>query len=423
MNKNQTISVNIDPSIFNQTYIPHFLSTEQYKYNVFYGGSGSGKSNYIAHYLILDLLKNKKRLLVVRQTLATIRESAFKELVNVIEKMNLHNQKGTTITHSNLRITLPTGSEIIFRGADEESKLLSISDIDTVWVEEASEISYDIFTQLKLRLRGKGHKKRLFLSFNPISASHWLKKEFFDNKVDDCFVLKTTYLDNRFLDEEYHKVMDDMKNRNPDKYKVYALGEWGTTGKQVFTSWKVKKFNVHELIKSNPKLKTAIGGDFGFSLDPSTLICSLVDLENRKIYIFDELYEKGLMNNELAERIHDKGYHRQIIYFDSSEPKSIAELQMYGLSKVKAAVKGKGSIMQGIQFIQQFDIIVQPSCVNTIDELENYSFKRDKATGHYLNQPIDSFNHLLDALRYSMVQFQTKESRKMKVLPSSYLGI
>lgn len=420
--KQQTIDVNIDPSIFNHAYIPHFMSKEKYKYNVFYGGSGSGKSNYIAHYLILDLLMNKKRCLVVRQTLTTIRESAFKELVNVIEKMNLYNHKGTFVTHSTLKIVLPSGSEIIFRGADEESKLLSISDIDTVWVEEASEISYDIFTQLKLRLRGKGHKKRMFLSFNPISASHWLKQEFFDNQVEDSFVLKTTYLDNRFLDEEYHKVMQDLKQRNPDKYKVYALGEWGTTGKQVFTNWSVKDFDMNELIKSNPNIKTAIGGDFGFSLDPSTLICSLVDIQNRKIYIFDELYEKGLMNNQLAERIQNKGYHKQTIYFDSSEPKSISELRMYGLSKVKAAIKGKGSIMQGIQFLQQFEIIIHSKCKNTINEFENYSFKKDKSSGQYINEPIDNFNHLIDALRYSVVQFQSK-GVKPKFYTNAMFGI
>ena len=277
VNNQQPISINIDPNIFNHAYIPHFMSKEEFKYNVFYGGSGSGKSNYIAHYLIIDLLKNKKRLLVIRQTLATIRESVFNELVNVIKRMNLDTHKDTKITHSTMRIGLPNGSEIIFRGADEESKLLSISDIDTVWIEEASEISYDIFTQIKLRLRGKGHKKRIFISFNPISASHWLKAEFFDNQVDDCYVLKTTYLDNRFLDAEYHKVMLDLKERNFDKYRIYSLGEWGVTGKQVFSKWKAVEFDVHDLIKSNPNLKTAIGGDFGYSLDPSTMICSLVE--------------------------------------------------------------------------------------------------------------------------------------------------
>ena len=306
------------------------------------------------------------------------------------------------VSKTSLTITFPNGSVILYKGADSESKLLSISGITKVWVEEASEISKDLFNQLELRLRGGDSKKQFYLSFNPISATHWLKAEFFDNPKEDASICHSTYLDNKYLDEEYIANLLDMKERNPVKYDVYALGKWGVLGKKVYENWTIQDFAVHELVQSNPNLKAVFGMDFGYVSDPSTLIASLLDLENRKLYIFDEMYEKGFLNNQIADRIKDMGYSKEMIIADSAEQKSIAEIKGYGISRIKPARKGAGSIMQGITFIQQFDIVVHPSCKNTINELENYSFKKDKNTGAFLNQPIDDFNHILDALRYSL---------------------
>lgn len=367
----------------------------------------------------MKLFQKKQTLLIVRQTFSSIRDSVFAEIIAALSRMSL--LPYVKISKATLGIQFPNGSRIIFKGADDENKLLSISGIDLVWVEEASEITKDLFNQLELRLRGGSDKKIFYLSFNPISAMHWLKEEFFDNPKDDSLVCHTTYLDNRFLDDEYIANLLDMKERNPQKYEVYALGKWGTTGKKVYENWSVLHFDYHTLIQENHKAKAIFGMDFGYVTDATTLVCSLLDLENRKLYIFDEMYEHGLLNNQIAEQVKAKGYAKELITADSAEQKSIAELKGYGLSRIKPARKGPDSIMNGIQFLQQFEIIVHPSCIHTIDELENYAFRKDRATGKYINKPEDNNNHILDALRYSLEAFSKRTG--VSFLSKNALGL
>jgi phage terminase large subunit len=413
----RSINLNVSKAMFNKPYLPYLESDN--RYNVFYGGAGSGKSRFLAMKLTLDLLKKKSKLLVVRQTFASIRDSVYAEFLDVFQTFKITDY--LSISKSTLTIDFPNGSQIIFKGGDDETKLLSISGVDLCWVEEASQISYDLWGQLKLRLRGGTGKKRFYLSFNPISSLHWLKREFFDNPPEGVTVCHTTYKDNRFLDAEYIASLEEFKERDPVKYAVYALGQWGVMGRKVFENWKVEDFRTADLIKKNNALEMAVGMDFGYVSDPSTLICSLVDVANRKLYIFDELYEKGLLNNELGQRVTEMGYAKERIIADSAEKKSIEELRGYGLRRIKAAAKGAGSIQTGIQYVQQFDIIVHPSCQHTIDELENYSYKKDKATGKYTNQPIDNYNHLIDALRYSLEPF--RKNTKLRTINAKLFGI
>lgn len=413
-----TVKLNLDRSFFNEKYIPYLNSNA--RYNVFLGSAGSGKSHFVAHkLLIMDLLKQKKKLLVVRQTFSSIKDSVYAELVDALTKMQVIDL--IKISKTTLNMTFPNGSQIVFKGCDDEAKLLSISGFDICWIEEASEISKEIFQQLELRLRGRGHKKQFYLTFNPTSNLHWLKEMFFDNPKDDSLVCHSTYKDNKHLDQAYIDSLLDMKVRNPEKWRVYGEGLWGVMGRKVFENYKVKEFDYKILLKMYPNLQPAVGMDFGYIADPSTLIASLVDIEKRKIYIFDEMYEKGLLNNEVAQRIHEKGYSKEIIIADSAERKSIDEIKGYGINRIKPAKKGAGSIMQGIGFIQQFEIIIHPSCKFTIDEFDNYSFKKDKATGQYLNEPIDSYNHLIDALRYSLERFN--KANKVRFISKSVFGI
>lgn len=405
------VKINIDASYFNEVYLPYL--NRQERYQIFYGGAGSGKSFFLASKLILDLLKTKQKLLVVRQVFASIRDSVYEEIVSAINRMGV--DKLCVISKSTLDITFLNGSKIIFKGADDERKLLSISGIDMVWVEEASDITKELFNQLELRLRGGSAKKRYFLSFNPISATHWLKTEFFDNPREDSFVCHTTYKDNRFLDEEYIASLEEMEERNPQKYQVYALGEWGTSNKQVYENWKVEPVDVSQVVQQNKGIVSSFGMDFGYVADPSTMIATLVDMENKKLYIFDEMYQHGLLNNQIADRIKRMGYAKERIVADSAEPKSIAELKNLGLSRITGAKKGKDSILFGIQFILQFEIIVDPSCTNTINELQNYGYKKDKTTGQYSNTPVDDYNHLMDALRYAMEPFSKKKAGAVKI--------
>lgn len=403
--------------VINDKYIPYLNRDERYQ--IFYGGSGSGKSHFIATNLVLELFNETKTLMVVRNTFTSIRDSVYSEIVQALQRMDLYHL--VKVYKSTFDIEFPNGSKIIFKGADDENKLLSIVGVDIVWIEEAYEITKEIFNQLELRLRGGSHKKKFFLSFNPINSQSWLKEEFFDNPKDDSFICHSTYLDNKFLDEAYIATMLDMKERNPEKYKVFALGEWGNTGKAVFTNWKEEEFDPYKIIRENPQIKLALGLDFGF-VDPSVLAVALVNLEDKTLYIIDEIYQSGLTNDKLAELIIEKGYSKHHITADSAEAKSIEEMKRNGIRKIQGAKKGAGSIRNGVQFISQFDVRILPTCTNALREFENYSYLKDKKTGQYTDKMEDANNHFIDALRYAMEQF-SRPFNKIKFLPKSMLGL
>lgn len=406
--------IKIDKSWFNEVYLPYLNRNERYQ--IFYGGAGSGKSVFITQNLTIQLLRSKLTLLVVMREYNKMEQKVFKEFLNTFDNMKLTNK--IKIRKSPLGIKFPNGSEILFMGADDPAKLLSLSGIDMVWVEEAAFITKDYFNQLELRLRGRGPKKKFFLSFNPVSATNWLKKEFFDNKVEDCFICHTTFLDNKFLDEPYKQTILSQKTRNPLYYQVFALGQWGVLGKKVFENWKAEEFDIGELTG----YKKLWGMDFGFTNDPTTIVACAINMKEQKLYIYDEVYQTGLHNTDIANVLRKKGWHTQKIIADSAEPKSIAELKRLGIRRIEAAKKGPDSINQGIGFIQQFDIVIHPNCVKTIEEFENYSWKKDK-DGNYINKPVDEFNHIIDALRYALEELNGEQRQKLTVLSKTAIGI
>jgi len=255
--------------------------------------------------------------------------------------------------------------------------------------------------------------------FNPISKRNWVYNYFFKNPGENVQVLHTTYKDNRFLPQDYIDTLEGYKETNPLYYSIYALGEFGSLGKQVFDNWEVKDFEVNDLVKSK-YLETAIGLDFGFTADPTTIISSVVDMNEKVIYVFDEVYQKGLLNNEIADIIFSKGMEKQRIIADSAEPKSIEEIKDLGVWSIEGVKKGPGSINQGIQYLKQFDIIVHPSAKNLIGELEEYSYKKDPKTGEYLNELVGP-DHCIDALRYSMTRLNKK--KKLRTMSKSVFGL
>jgi phage terminase large subunit len=210
-------------------------------------------------------------------------------------------------------------------------------------------------------------------------------------------ILKTTYKDNRFLPDSYIQALEAKINTNPNYYKIYALGEFITLDKLVFYNWKVEEFNHADI---NGAL--LVGLDFGFVNDISALVASVLDEDNKKIYIFKEWGETGKTNKDLANIIKSLGFNKSLIIADAAEPKSIQEIKAEGIQKIRACTKGKDSILHGIQKLQQYEIIVHPSCIGIITEFENYTWKKDKASGEYINTPVDAFNHYIDALRYSL---------------------
>lgn len=381
------------------------------RYRVIKGSRSSKKSTTTSlwfiynmmYYASVGLLPN---LLVIRKTYRTLQDSCFKQLQWAIHQLKVDNL--WQIKYSPLEMTyIPTGQKIYFRGLDDPLKVtsitVSIGQLCWCWIEEAYEITKeDDFDMLNEAIRGEtpeGLFKQLTLTFNPWNEHHWIKARFFDNQDDNTLAITTNYLCNEWLDESDLKVFEDMKINNPRRYQVAGLGNWGIVEGLVYEKWQEKEFDLKQI----KNCKTVAGLDFGYTNDPSALFIGFIDTLNKNIYVWDEMYEKGLSNREIKETIEKMGYLKERITADSAEPKSIDELNYLGL-RVKGAKKGKDSILNGIQFIQDYNIIIHPRCVNFITEISNYSWDEDKF-GNKLNKPIDDFNHLMDAMRYAIEDY------------------
>ena len=383
------------------------------RYRVCKGSRASKKSKTSALWFITNMMKYPEaNTLVVRKTFRTLKDSCFTELKWAVHRLKV--DAWWEFKESPLEATYtPTGQKIYFRGLDDPLKVTSITvDVGVLcwaWLEEAYEVmKEDDFNVLDESIRGEvpeGLFKQWTITFNPWNEHHWLKKRFFDNPNDETLAMTTNYLCNEWLDAADIKVFEDMKKRNPRRYAVAGLGGWGIVDGLVYENWKEQAFDhtSEEFKKENPDLVSCFGLDFGYTNDPSTLFCGLLDLKNKRLFVFDEMYEKGLSNKRIAENIEAMGYGKERITADSAEPKSIDELKSLGL-RVKGAMKGKDSIKNGIQWIQDLEIIIHPRCVNFITEISNYTWDTDKF-GTKLNVPIDDFNHLMDAMRYALEKY------------------
>jgi phage terminase large subunit len=378
------------------------------RYRVVKGGRGSKKSTTTALNIIYRMMEFPlANTLVVRKVFKDHKDSTYAQLKWAINQLQVRHLWQVKITPLEI-IYKPTGQKILFRGLDDPMSVTSIT-VETgylcwAWFEECYQISNeDDFDKVDMSIRGElppGYFKQLTLTFNPWNEKHWLKKRFFDTENPNTLALTTNYQCNEFLGDDDRELFEWMRVNNPRRYKIEGMGDWGIAEGAIFTNWREFAFDTNEIAKRDG-VRSAFGLDFGFTVDPTALPASIVDIKNREIYVFDEIYEKGLLNNEIAEKIIEKGYQKEIIIADSAEPKSIAELRKYGIRKLKAAEKGPDSVKSGIQFIQQFTIFVHPRCVNFINELSNYVWDRNKE-GQLINKPIDEFNHLLDAFRYSL---------------------
>ncbi len=398
----EPLKITINKSIFNDAYLPQ-LQNYQTRFNIYYGGAGSGKSHFVVQKMILKYLEYPNRkCLVIRKVGNSLRDSIFELFKTVLSDWHLLER--CEVRDSLLSITLPNGSTFIFKGLDDSEKIKSIANIDDIVVEECTEIDKQEFSQLGLRLRSKNGYNQIHVMFNPISKSNWVYEMWFQNGYDesDTMVLKTTYRDNKFLPQDYINALIKMKETDPVYYRIYALGEFASLDKLIYTNWEELDFDWRKLMQQRPYAKACFGLDFGYVNDPSAFIAMIVDEVNKEIYIFDEFYEKGLLNDALALKIVKCGYGKEIIFADSAERKSIDEIKRNGVPRIKPAKKGKDSIVNGIQFLKQFKIYVHISCVNVIEELKNYAWKKDKITKEYINTPIDMYNHCLDAARYGV---------------------
>ena len=382
------------------------------RYRVCKGSRASKKSKTTALWYIYNIMKYKgANLLVVRKTYRTLKDSCYTELKWAIHRLGV--DAFFNCTQAPLEITyIPTGQKIYFRGLDDPLKVTSITvDVGSLcwlWIEEAYEINSEAdFDMLNESIRGEVEAplfKQITLTFNPWNDRHWLKARFFDNPDNDTLAITTNYTCNEWLDKADLQVFETMKEKNPRRYQVAGLGNWGIVDGLVYENWKEQEFNIDDVRTS--ATTSVFGLDFGYTNDPSALFCGILDVKAKKLWVFDEMYQKALSNKDIYNNIVNMGFVKEQIIADCAEPKSIDELKYYGIRRIQGAKKGKDSINNGIQWIQELEIIVHPRCVNFLTEISNYQWDSDKF-GNKVNKHIYCFNHLMDAMRYALEKYIT----------------
>ena len=396
------------------------------RYRVVKGGRGSKKSTTATFwypYMMMkywDLYKLKPCTLVVRRYFNTHRDSTFAQMKWAINRMGVsHLWKATK---SPLELTyIPSGQKILFRGLDDPQSITSITveDGELCWVlwEEAFQITNEAdFDKVDMSIRGEMPYpmfKQHTLVMNPWSDKIWIKKRFFDkvgsnglNERGDILAITRNFDCNEFLGDDDREIFEIMRQENPRRFSIEGLGEWGISEGLVFENWREEEFDAAAMLRQvdnygTPKYKQHNGLDFGYTNDPTAFSASFSDAKERKLYIYDELYKTHLSNKAIYTNLEYMGFKKARICADSAEPKSIDDLKEQGLSRIFGAKKVKGSVKSGIQRLQDYQIIVHPKCVNHIVELSNYTWAIDKETGKPSTDPIDEYNHLMDALRYA----------------------
>ena len=403
------ISVKVNPAYLDYMNKPHYNQ-------IYFGGSSSGKSYFLAQKIVLDNFALGVNWLCCRNVASTLSRSTFNEVTKAISRMGL--MQYYKISRSTMVITcLLNDKQILFAGLDDVEKIKSITPIngvlERIFVEEATEIKRDAYKQLTKRLRGESvNGKCVILAFNPILKSHWIYKEFFNEWQDDknsyesmnygatetkkgfsLCILKTTYKDNIFLTADDKELLEN--ESDPYYYNVYSLGNWGVLGHIIFKNWRVE-----DLSDRIPQFDHICNGlDFGYSSDPNALIRVHLDKKRKKIYVFDEWYQAGMTDEDLV-RVCNKMIGKQYITCDSAEPKTIDMLCNHGIRAV-GAIKGADSINMGIRWLQGYEIIIDVRCQNFKNEIETYHWKEDKY-GNAMAIASDANNHLIDALRYAL---------------------
>lgn len=351
------------------------------------------------------------KILVCRRYGTTIRDTVFSLFKDLLAKWQL--APLCKINESDFRIIFPNGSEVIFKGLDDECKLLSLNNISVIWIEEAFEVTRDMFEQLDLRMRGKAANQQLILSFNPISKNHWLY-EMWTNPLTGMVLNHSTYRDNPFLNAAYISTLEEMRTRNPAKARVFCDGEFGTNPDGlVLTNWRYLKAD------EQPEGELRAGCDFGFN-DPTALVVCYYDRSNERIFITSEWVKDRQQLDVVADAIKERVSRHTILYCDAAEPRTIDYLRKQDIN-AKPCIKGPDSVRAGIAFLQNLEIVVNPACMKFIEELENFSYIKDKKTGEWTDDTTHEWSHGIDALRYAVSDIYTKS--KLKSFNKSILGL
>lgn len=367
--------------------------------------------------IIIRCCREPIKILVCRRYASTLRNTCFSLFKEILTKWQL--MPYVKINESDFRIRFPNSSEIVMLGLDDEHKLLSLNNISSIWIEEAYEVEQRIIEQLNLRMRGAANNQQLFLSWNPISKGSWLYKFTVENPPQNSIFLHSTYKDNPFLNAEYVAALEEMAARNPAKYKVFGLGEWGTDPEgKVFSNYRTEEFDPLTLAANGFEIRNGI--DLGW-IDKTAIILSLYDKEHKTIYVYDEFYKSGCQLSDIAAAAKNMKIGKSKVYVDAAEPRTIQFLKNEDINAFPCA-KGKDSTKAGYMFLQDHLIIVHPSCKNMINELENLTYKKSKLTGEYTEEFEDhTYTHACDALRYGYSDIYT--NTKLKTISKAALSL
>ena len=411
-----TINLNISKQIFCPIYLPYLYDYSK-RYNVYYGGRASGKTKFIMQKLLIKGLRERRTILLMRKQTTQLRDSVWKEMLQTISDFHLLDY--FSINKTEFRITCNiNGTEFKCLGLDEPEKIKGFADISDVFMDEVTGFNKEDVELIDGTLRSPKFKLplQMYFAFNPISKANFVYTYFgFDTGIvpSNTFILKSTYLDNPFLGANVAERYEALKQRDYQRWQIEALGDFVSLDRLVFQNVKVEEFNHADI---NGQL--ICGLDYGFVNDISAFVASLLDEENKKLYVFKIWGDTNKTNQELANIIKAMGFGKSVIIADCAEQKSIEEMRREGIIKIKPSVKGADSIIHGIQKLQQYEIIVHPDCEGIITEFQNYAWQKDKQSGEYINKPIDAFNHYIDALRYSL---QSAGAGKLVSLPRNVL--
>lgn len=426
-----------------------FIFDWDYREYLCVGGYGSSKSYHIVLKLILKALEEKRKILVVREVYDTIRESCFDLFLEILEDLDLleHNSnrkqsKKVLYRTSPMQLLFPNGSKVIFKGMDKPGKLKSINGVSIVWLEEASEVKYAGYKELKGRLRHPTLSLHFILSTNPVGTENWVYQHFFKRTNDDGSVTvilddqrlykKHTIVkngvyyhhsvvdDNLFVPKSYVKTLDEMQGYDPDLYRVARLGQFGLNGIRVLPQFKVAASHaeVMRAVQGIPSKFKFTGFDFGFETSYNAVVRMAVDDREKVLYIYWEYYKNHMTDDQTAAELEKLGLQGEQIIADCEDPKAIQYYRQMGF-KIRGCHKWAGSRLANTRKVKRFrKIVCSPECINTIRELSTLTYAKDQKD----NIIFDEFNidpHTFSAIWYGLdtytvadVKDELRNSRK-----------
>ena len=420
-----------------------FLFDWDYREYLLVGGYGSSKSYHIALKIILKLLEEKRKALVIREVYETIRESCFDLFIEILEDLDLleensnkRRSKKVRYKTSPMQLLFPNGSKVIFKGMDKPGKLKSINGITIVWLEEASEIKYAGYKELKGRLRHPTLSMHFILSTNPVGTENWVYAHFFKRVNDDgsvtvrldderlykrrTIVNRGTYYhhstadDNLFLPKSYLGTLDEMQEYDPDLYRVARLGRFGLNGIRVLPQFRVAASHeeVMRAVKAIPAKYKFVGMDFGFEISYNAVVRMAVDDKNKILYLYWEYYKNHMTDPETAQELQEYGLDKELIIADCAEPKAIRFYRQSGF-RMRPCHKAGGSRLANTRKIKRFkQIVCSPNCPNCIRELSTLTYAKDSKD----NFIYDEFNidpHTFSAIWYGLDTYEVADIKEI----------